>query len=140
MEMEYVKLANGLLVPRVVFGTYRIHDHDNVTEVISHAYAAGYRAFDSAAYYQNEEELRQAFSSLGIQNDVLVTSKVWNDAQGYQQVMDEFEKSEERLGKVDIFMLHWPAAEFIFRWKALEDIYLAGRVKAIGVSNFKRHH
>lgn len=138
--MEYTVLENGLSLPKVVFGTYRIHDQDDVQHVIADAYACGYRAFDSAAYYKNEAELREAFDALGIREQVLVTSKVWNDAHGHEAVLEEFEKSEALLGKVDIFMLHWPADEFLSRWKALEDIYAAGRVKAIGVSNFKKHH
>lgn len=138
--MEFERLANGMEIPKIFFGTYRIHDADDVQTVIRDAYACGYRAFDSAAYYKNEEELRQAFSALGIREEVLVTSKVWNDAEGYDAVIREFTESEARLGSIDIFMLHWPAAEFRTRWQALEDLYLAGRVRAIGVSNFKRHH
>ena len=138
--MQYSTLHNGLQVPQVVFGTYRIHDNDSVERVIRDAYDCGYRMFDSASYYKNEAELKDAFEVLGVRDQVLITSKVWNDAKGYKGVLEEFEQSEQQLGRVDVYMLHWPCDEFLNRWKALESLYCAGRVKAIGVSNFKKHH
>ncbi len=140
MTVEYFTLNNGLFVPAVFFGTYHIQDTRPILEVVRDAYACGYRALDSASYYKNEALLGDALQKLGISGEVLLTTKVWNDAQGYDATVRSFEESEKRLGKVDICMLHWPAAEFLSRWKALEDIYRAGRVRAIGVSNFKRHH
>lgn len=135
-----IALKNGLNIPRVGFGTYRIKDNDSVEKVVRNAFDTGYRLFDSAAYYGNEAQLKEAFEALGIREQVLVTSKVWNDTKTYEEALKGFEDSEQNLGSVDIYMLHWPAAEFVERWKALEDVYKAGRVKAIGVSNFKKHH
>jgi diketogulonate reductase-like aldo/keto reductase len=138
--MEYIKLNNGMTVPKIFFGTYRIHDNDDVTEVIRNAYDAGYRAFDSAYYYRNEDELRVAFDTLGIRDQVIVTSKAWTDADSYDGVVSQFRKSRKNLGKVDIYMLHWPMYDFRDRWKALEDLYLDGEIGTIAVANFKRHH
>ncbi len=140
MITDTITLHNGLVIPRVFFGTYRIKDNNPVDEVIQNAYAAGYRGYDSASYYNNEELIGRALKELGLFRHVLLTSKVWNDVNGYENVRKAFEESEKKLGRVDIYMLHWPAAEYMERWRALEDIYLEGRVKAIGVSNFKRHH
>jgi len=138
--VEFFRFANGLEIPKVFFGTYRIKDNNPVEDVLQDAYSCGYRGFDCASYYQNEDLIGKALEKLDIAKDVLVTTKIWNDVQGYHNTLLSFEESERRLGKIDILMLHWPAAEFIERWKALEDIYIAGRVRAIGVSNFKRHH
>ena len=124
----FTKLDNGLNIPRVGFGTYRIKDNDSVQRVISDAFDSGYRLFDSAAYYGNETKLKEAFHALGVRDQVLVTSKVWNDTKTYEEALQGFENSERNLGQVDIYMLHWPAVAFAERWKALEDVYKAGRV------------
>ena len=138
--MEFVKLANGLETPKVFFGTYRVTDTHSMEEVLQKAYACGYRSFDSASFYQNEQAIGDAFRSMDVMDDILLTTKVWNDVEGYDAVLRAFEESEKKLGKIDIYLLHWPAREFLSRWKALEDLYAAGRVRAIGVSNFKKHH
>ena len=138
--MEYIKLNNGNTVPKIFFGTYRIHDNDKVTDVIRDAYDAGYRAFDSASYYRNERELRDAFETLGIRDEVTVTSKAWTDADTYDKVVEQFNESRRELGQVDIYMLHWPMYDFKDRWRALEDLYLDGQIKNIAVANFKKHH
>lgn len=139
--MELTKLHNGLQIPRMFFGTYRAGDHDNVVDVMGAAYRVGYRAFDSASFYKNEAEVGEAIEALGIADDVLVTTKVWNDVEGYDAVLKDFERSRRNLrGKLDLYLLHWPAHEFLSRWKALEHLYEQGEVAAIGVSNFKAHH
>ena len=138
--MEYITLNNGISVPKIFFGTYRIHDNDDVTRVISDAYDAGYRAFDSAYFYKNEAELKEAFEALGIRDECIVTSKAWTDADTYDGVISQFNESEKNLGRADIYMLHWPMYDFKDRWRALEDLYLDGKISSIGVSNFKKHH
>ena len=138
--MEYTCLANGLMVPKVFFGTYRVTDNSSMERVLEEAYECGYRSFDSASFYQNEKEIGDACYHMGVMDDVLLTTKAWNDVQGYDGVLRAFEESEKKLRKVDLYLLHWPAREFLSRWKALEDLYKAGRVRAIGVSNFKKHH
>ena len=121
--MEFVKLANGLETPRVFFGTYRVTDTHSMEEVLQKAYACGYRSFDSASFYQNEQAIGDAFRSMDVMDDILLTTKVWNDVEGYDAVLRAFEESEKKLGKIDIYLLHWPAREFLSRWKALEDLY-----------------
>ena len=138
--MQYERLANGLCVPKVFFGTYRVTDDHSMESVLEEAYECGYRSFDSASFYKNEEAVGSAFYTMGVLDDVLLTTKVWNDVEGRDAVLRSFEQSEKKLKRVDIYLLHWPAREFISRWKALEELYEAGRVKAIGVSNFKKHH
>ena len=138
--MENTQLANGLVLPKVFFGTYRVTDQNSMREVLEDAYTCGYRSFDSASFYKNEQEIGEAFASMGAMQDVLLTTKVWNDVEGYDAVLKDFEESEKKLGRIDIYLLHWPAREFVSRWKALETLYRDGRVKAIGVSNFKKHH
>ena len=77
---------------------------------------------------------------MGVLDDVLLTTKVWNDVEGAMRYCVLLSRVRKKLKRVDIYLLHWPAREFISRWKALEELYEAGRVKAIGVSNFKKHH
>ena len=138
--MENIKLANGMVLPKVFFGTYRVTDQNPMGQVLKDAYECGYRSFDSASFYKNEQEIGEIFASMGVMPDVLLTTKVWNDVEGYDAVLRAFEESEKKLGRIDIYLLHWPAREFVSRWKALETLYRDGRVKAIGVSNFKKHH
>jgi len=138
--MEFYTLRNGMQVPKVIFGTWHAKDHNDIRDVMQDAYDAGYRALDSAAFYKNEDLIGAALDDMGVKDEMLITTKVWNDVEGYDATMRAFDESEKKLGKVDILLIHWPAREYISRWKAFEQIYKDGRVKAIGVSNFRRHH
>lgn len=138
--MDTIKLLNGKEVPKIFFGTYHVKDHDDMGEVLQYAYDAGYRALDTASFYANEDMIGAALDRMGVKEEMIVTTKVWNDVEGYDATIRSFEESEKKLGKVDILLIHWPAREFISRWKAFETLYEEGRVKAIGVSNFLKHH
>ena len=138
--MEYFELKNGMKVPKIFIGTWHSKDKDDIQVVLKDAYEAGYRALDSAAFYKNEELIGSALDALGLKDEFTITSKVWNDVEGYDATMRAFDESEKKLGKIDIYLIHWPAREFVSRWKALEQIYKDGRVKAIGVSNFRPNH
>ena len=138
--MDTIKLLNGMEVPKIFFGTYHVKDHDDMGEVLQYAYDAGYRALDTASFYANEELIGAALDRMGVKEEMIVTTKVWNDVEGYDATIRSFEESEKKLGKVDILLIHWPAREFISRWKAFETLSEEGRVKAIGVSNFRKHH
>lgn len=137
--IEYVSLNNGLRFPTLSLGTYKL---ENMTDAVSHAIDEGYRAFDTAAFYKNEEQLAYAIAASGEpREELLITSKIWRDQLEYDQTLRSFEASEQKLGKVDIMLIHWPCGErFLPAWKALERIYEEKRIKAIGVSNFRVHH
>lgn len=140
-----VRMANGIEVPRVGFGTYRIKG-EGTTDVISRAYEAGYRWFDTAELYDNEAELGSAFTQLGIsRRDITVASKVWNNHQGYDATREALHRSLERLDTdyLDVYFIHWPCPEhdaYVDTWKAMLDAQSEGLVTSLGVSNFQPEH
>ncbi len=139
--MFFKELLNGFKLPMVMLGTFDAHKDGEMKKIISEAYDIGYRALDTASIYDNEELIGKALKELGIIDDVIITSKLWNDMHDYNGAYHAFEMSEKRLGRIDIYLIHWPTSKgFIGAWKALEHIYKEGRVKAIGVSNFLIHH
>lgn len=136
--MEYKKLSNGFEMPKVILGTHKTKGEDFM-RIVADAYEAGYKAIDSAAFYQNEKDIGDAMKKLGVR--LSITTKVWNDMHGYKNAIESFEQSEENLGGVDVLLIHWPGKDkFIETWSAFEELYEKGRVKAIGVSNFLVHH
>lgn len=145
MENDTHILNNGYPMPKVGFGVYKITDNQ-MDEVIETAINSGYRAFDTAYFYGNEVSLGKALKNSGIpREELFITSKVWNDYQGYDSTLEYFYKSLENLGidYLDLFLIHWPCEAdqlYIETYKALEYLYHEGKVKAIGVCNFKEHH
>lgn len=145
-------LKNGVTMPCIGFGTYDTTDED-ACRVVLDALEVGYRLIDTAAIYANEAGIGKALATSGVtREELFITSKVWNTHRGYDKTMESFEASLERLGLeyLDLFLIHWPANEKQFgaeaeainadTWRALEDLYEAGKVRAIGLSNFKPHH
>jgi methylglyoxal/glyoxal reductase len=139
-----VTLINGVQMPLFGLGVFLSKEGHEVEYAVLKALEAGYRHVDTAAVYGNERGVGKALKNSGIpRNEVFITSKVWNSDQGYQTTFDAFEESIERLDTnyIDLYLIHWPkGALSIETWKAMEDIYTQGRVKAIGVSNFLVHH
>jgi methylglyoxal/glyoxal reductase len=139
-----VTLKNGVKMPFFGLGVFLSKEGHEVENAVLTALEAGYRHIDTAAVYGNERGVGVAVKKSGIpRNEIFITSKVWNSDQGYQTTFDAFEESIERLGTdyIDLYLIHWPKGELsIETWKALEEIYAQGRVKAIGVSNFLVHH
>ncbi|KYH15138.1 aldo/keto reductase [Staphylococcus kloosii] len=138
-------LNNGYPMPKIGLGVYKITDE--VMEVAVHsALEAGYRAFDTAYFYGNEQTLGQALRSADIdREDLFITSKLWNDYQGYDSTKEYFNKTLKNLGTdyLDLYLIHWPCEEdglFIESYKAMEELYEEGKIKAIGVCNFEQHH
>ena len=137
-------LNNGYPMPSIGLGVYKITD-DEMNEVVNSAIEAGYRAFDTAYFYGNEQALGRALSQTDVdREDLFITSKLWNDYQGYDSTIQYFNKSLENLGLdyLDLFLIHWPCEDnglFIESYKALETLYHEGKVKAIGVCNFNQH-
>lgn len=138
-------LNNGYPMPSIGLGVYKITDEE-MDNVVKTALDAGYRAFDTAYFYGNEVALGKALNNSEMNRDELfITSKLWNDYQGYDSTIEYFNRSLENLGLdyIDLFLIHWPCEKdglFIESYKALEKLYEEGKVKAIGVCNFKEHH
>ena len=140
--MISLKLSNGIEIPQIGFGTFKIPD-DTAAEAVKTALEAGYRHIDTAAIYRNENGVGKGIKESGIpRNEIFLTSKLWNDDQGYDTALKAFDESLKKLGTdyLDLYLIHWPKAKNKESWKALEKVYKDGRVKSIGVSNFKEHH
>jgi len=143
-----ISLNNGVLIDALGFGVYKV-PADECAGLVRTAFDAGYRTIDTAALYANEEGVGQAVRAAVAEGtdreDIFVTSKVWNDRHGYQETLDAFGESMDRLGLdyLDLFLIHWPCPEqdqYIPTYKALETLYHEGKVRAIGVSNFEPDH
>ncbi|HHQ5208936.1 TPA: aldo/keto reductase [Staphylococcus aureus] len=145
MLNEIQILNNGYPMPSVGLGVYKISDED-MTKVVNAAIDAGYRAFDTAYFYDNEASLGRALKDNGVdREDLFITTKLWNDYQGYEKTFEYFNKSIENLQTdyLDLFLIHWPCEAdglFLETYKAMEELYEQGKVKAIGVCNFIVHH
>jgi 2,5-diketo-D-gluconate reductase A len=138
-------LNNGVEIPQLGFGVFQIKPEDTVKATTS-ALEIGYRHIDTAQMYGNEREVGQAVRESGIpREDVFVTSKLNNNRLERDDILRAFDETMTALGfdYLDLFLIHWPlpaVADHVARWKAMEEIYAGGRVKAIGVSNFHPNH
>jgi len=137
-------LNNGVEIPLLGFGTYKVEPGEVTTRVVKEALEVGYRHIDTAKYYGNEADVGKAIRESEIPRDnIFVTTKLWNSDQGYEKAMKAFDGSLDRLGLeyIDLYLIHWPVSgKYLESWTALEDILRSGRVRAIGVSNFMVHH
>lgn len=137
-------LNNGVEMPYLGLGTFQSNEGAEVKNAIHFALDAGYRLIDTAAFYANEKGVGEAIREHEIdRSEVFVTTKVWNDDQGYDKTLKAFDASIDKLGfdYIDLYLVHWPVTgKFKDTWKALEKIYRDGRVKAIGISNFLKVH
>ena len=140
-----LRLSDGNLIPQVGYGVYKISD-DDAQELVGTALQAGYRHIDTATLYENERAVGRAVRESGLDRaDVFVTTKVWNDDQGYDQTLRAFEASTKRLdlGYVDLYLIHWPVPSkdlYVETWRALIHLQEQGAVRSIGVSNFNHTH
>lgn len=137
--MKSVKLNNGLEMPMVGFGVYQVSDEDTEKAVLA-ALKAGYRLLDTAAVYGNEAGVGRAIKASGIpREEIFVTTKLWIQREnGYENTKKALENSLTRLGLdyVDLYLMHQPFGDVHEQWRAMEDLYKAGKARAIGVSNF----
>jgi diketogulonate reductase-like aldo/keto reductase len=144
MIHQQVLLNNGVQIPKLGLGTYKITDSKKAYTTFEHAIDLGYRHFDTAALYQNEKILGEVIRSSGIhRRDFFITTKLWNDDQGFESALGAYEKSNAELGLdyIDLYLIHWPVKKHRQNsWKALEKIYSEKRVRAIGVSNYMANH
>ncbi|MFC6206482.1 aldo/keto reductase [Levilactobacillus tongjiangensis] len=141
---DTITLADGKKMPAMGFGTYLISDQKAMNHTIQTAWDAGYRLFDTAMLYRNEDILGPALHQLGLPREALfLTSKVAEAVQGYDRTMKAVEGSLKRLQTdyLDLLLIHWPVREHFFEtWKALEQLKANGQVKSIGVSNYTVAH
>ncbi|MDQ1002285.1 diketogulonate reductase-like aldo/keto reductase [Neobacillus niacini] len=137
-------LHNGVKMPWFGLGVYKVQEGEEALQSVKAAIKAGYRSIDTAALYQNEESVGQAIKESGVpREELFITTKVWNEDQRNDSVLEAFETSLQKLGLdyVDLYLIHWPVKEkYKQSWKVLEQLYKEGRVRAIGVSNFQIHH
>lgn len=138
------QLRNGVEMPYLGLGTYQSDNDAEVIQAVCTALEHGYRHIDTASIYKNEEGVGLGLQKSGVpRKEVFVVSKVWNADQGYESTLRSFEDSLERLqlDYLDLFLVHWPVkGKYKETWRALEHLYAEKKVRAIGVSNFLRHH
>jgi len=144
IQNSKVTLSNGVEMPWVGLGVHRAGWGDEVVNAMKCALQAGYRSIDTATYYQNEHRVGQVVAECGIpREEIFLTSKVWNTDQGYRSTIKAFETSLEKLqtSYLDLYLIHWPQSELTFEtWKAMEELYEKGKIRAIGVCNFLIPH
>lgn len=145
-------LSNGVNIPCVGFGTWQTPNGETAINSVLEAMKCGYRHIDTAACYGNEESVGKAIKLSRINREELfVTSKLWNTDQGYESTLKAFDKTIKDLGLdyLDLYLIHWPVVKehkedwkeaICETWKAFEKLYSNGKIRAIGVSNFKPHH
>jgi len=135
-----VKLSNGIEMPYLGLGVHRSKAGEEVETALKCAFDVGYRSIDTATYYQNEQSVGKVIAESGIpREDIFLTSKVWNSDQGYDTTIKAFELSlgKLRTNYLDLYLIHWPNSEKTFEtWRAMEELYEKGRIRAIGVCNF----
>lgn len=131
-------------MPVLGLGVWKTQEGSEVEQAVSFALENGYRHIDTAAFYRNEAGVGKAIKASGIsREDIFITTKVWNEDQGYEKTIKAYERSLKLLDMdyVDLYLVHWPVRGlFPETWRALEDLYQQGKVKVIGVSNFLQHH
>ena len=136
--MEYITLANGYQLPMLGYGTLHIPPKQT-KECVLKAFDAGYRLIDTAASYQNEKEIREALKEVNLKREeIYLTTKVWIQDAGYENTLQAFNQSLKNLGVdyIDLYLIHQPYGDYYGSWKAMEELYQQGKIKAIGVSNF----
>lgn len=136
-------LHNEVKMPYFGLGVYLSKDGNEVINAVKWAIQSGYRHIDTAAIYNNEEGVGEGIRESGIpREDIFLVSKVWNSEQGYDSTIKAFETSLQKLNTeyLDLYLIHWPVkGKYKETWKALEELYRQGRIRAIGVSNFLQH-
>lgn len=150
--IDTFQLCNGYRIPCIGYGTWQAPDGETTVKSVKEAVKVGYRHIDTAACYGNEKSVGQGIRESGIdRSQLFITSKVWNTERGYETTLAAFEKSLKDLGVdyLDLYLIHWPASPSQFddwekinveTWRAMIQMYKAKKVRAIGVSNFMKHH
>ena len=137
--MQHVVLNNGVEIPLLGFGVYQVTDLKECEQSVLDAMQAGYRLIDTASAYGNEEAVGKAIRKSGVpREEIFVTTKLWIQDTGYEKTKKAFEKSLKNLGLdyLDLYLIHQPIGDVYGAWRAMEELYKAGKIRAIGVSNF----
>ncbi|NBA86001.1 aldo/keto reductase [Emticicia sp. CRIBPO] len=138
--MQKVKLNNGVEMPVLGFGVFQVTDLAECERSVLEAIQTGYRLIDTAASYRNEEAVGKAIKKSGVPRDELfITTKLWIQSNGYEGAKKAFENSmrQLQLDYLDLYLIHQPFGDVYGSWRAMEDLYKEGRIRAIGVSNFQ---
>ncbi len=138
--MQKVILNNGIEMPILGFGVFQIQDENECEQAVYDAIMAGYRLIDTAASYLNEEAVGKAIKRSGVpREELFITTKLWVQDTGYENTKKAFEKSLNRLqvDYLDLYLIHQPFGDVHGSWRAMEELYREGKIKAIGVSNFQ---
>lgn len=138
--MQTVKLNNGIEMPILGFGVFQIPDANECEKCVVDAIELGYRSIDTAASYQNEQAVGNAIKNSGIdRKELFITTKLWVQDNGYENTKKAFQKSLDRLqlDYLDLYLIHQPYGDVFGSWRAMEELYEAGKVRVIGVSNFQ---
>ena len=143
MTVKYMELINEVKMPAIGIGTYKTGSDEETAHAVKFAIEAGYRHIDAAAFYGNEIGVGKGVKESGVKReDIFLVTKLWNDDHGYDKTMEAFNKSLERLQVeyLDLYLIHWPTKLNSETWRAFEELYESGKVRAIGVCNFKEGH
>ena len=137
--MEYVTLNNGVKMPRLGFGVYQIRDAAQCEQAVLDAVSVGYRMIDTAVSYGNEEAVGKAVRNCGIpREELFITTKLWISDTSYEKAKRAFQKSLDRLDLdyLDLYLIHQPLNDYYGAWRAMEELYREGKIRAIGVCSF----
>lgn len=137
--MDYITLNNGVKMPLEGFGVFQVPDFDICEKAVLDAIDVGYRLIDTAAAYFNEEAVGSAIKKSGIdRKELFVTTKLWIQDQGYENAKKAFQTSLDKLGLdyIDLYLIHQPFGDYYGSWRAMEELYKEGKIRAIGVCNF----
>lgn len=137
--MQNVKLSNGVEMPLEGFGVFQVPELSECEKAVTEALDVGYRLIDTAAAYFNEEAVGKAIAKSGIKReDLFITTKLWIQDAGYENAKKAFETSMDKLGLdyLDLYLIHQPFSDYYGSWRAMEELYEQGKIRAIGVCNF----
>lgn len=137
--MQTVTLNNGVKMPIIGFGVYQVPDAQECENAVYEALMAGYRLIDTASGYLNEEAVGRAINRSGVpREELFITTKLWIQDAGYESAKIAFSKSLSKLqlDYLDLYLIHQPYGDYYGAWRAMEDLYREGKIRAIGVSNF----
>jgi diketogulonate reductase-like aldo/keto reductase len=143
MEQQFTHLSNRVKIPLVGFGTYKSGGEEETSKVVKNALKLGYRMIDTASFYGNEVGIGEGIKESKIdREEIFLVTKLWNEDHGYEKTIKAFNKSLKNLqvDYIDLYLIHWPNKLNAETWRAFEDLYEMGKVKAIGVCNFKVNH
>ena len=143
MVEKFMLLINGVKIPSIGFGTYKSGDDEETAKIIKNALNLGYKMIDTASFYNNEVGIGNGIKESDIDwKDIFIVTNLWNDDHGYDNTIEAFNKSLNNLqvDYIDLYLIHWPNKLNAETWRAFEHLYETGKVKAIGVCNFKVEH